>query len=158
MGETAMGDVVKLKSFMIVALVVASTPALAQEPHVMWRASGSGTLAVDPLASSGDGSQPPVQPPVVPAPPHLEIAGPHAIVFTVGLQGKIGFSTVNAKGPVSWRLLKGKLPTGMALDLVSGQIIGVPTSGSEGIYVVELMVTDSEGKAAARFIEINVIE
>ena len=120
----------------------------------MWRAAGSGTLAVDPLASPGDGSQPPV----VPAPPHLEIVGPDTIVFRIGLQGKIGFEIVNAKGSVNWKLLEGSLPTGMMLDLRSGEIIGAPTPGSEGTYVVQLMVTDSEGKAAARVIEIEVIE
>jgi len=148
-----MGDAVRLKSMMIVALVVGSTPALAQEPHVMWRSAGSGTLAVDPLAGPGNGSQPPV----VPTPPPLELAWPDRIVFKVGMAAAFTLPINNAVGPVHWQIRNGTLPAGIMLDVTAGKIIGYPPPGSAGTYVVDLMVTDSEGRVFARAIEIEVI-
>lgn len=146
-----------LRNLMIMALVLGSAPALAQDPHVMWRAAGSGTLAVDPLATPANTNDD-SQPPVVPAPPHLEIDGPDTIVLRIGQQHRVSpFETRNARDPVTWEL-KGGLPYGILLDLDSGEIMGVPVPGSAGTYVVELVARDSEGYAASRVLEINVIE
>ncbi len=82
----------------------------------------------------------------------LEVAAPLNIALNQLPNGKAGIvynQTVFAKGgvkPYSWQIVKGKLPEGVALNPVSGEIYGSPSRAETATFSVQ--VTDNVGKKA----------
>jgi hypothetical protein len=68
---------------------------------------------------------------------------PHA---AVGLSYRVDLSAVGGSGPYRWSLASGRIPNGLTLNPVTGDIHGVPTKTSNAPFTVR--VTSSTGASS----------
>jgi hypothetical protein len=84
----------------------------------------------------------------------LKITGPASAAGEVGVPLALGLKSTGGRPAVTWSLLQGALPTGVALNPATGEITGTPAVA--GAYPLKVQVTDTLGLNATVDVPLKV--
>jgi hypothetical protein len=85
----------------------------------------------------------------------LKITAPPSPAGEVGVPLALGLKSTGGRPAVTWSLLQGALPTGLALNPATGEITGTPAVA--GAYPLKVQVTDTLGLAATVDVPLTVV-
>jgi hypothetical protein len=84
----------------------------------------------------------------------LKIAAPPSAAGEVGVPYALALKSTGGRPAVTWSLLQGALPTGLALNPATGEISGKPAVA--GAYPLQVQVTDTLGLTATVDVPLKV--
>jgi len=84
----------------------------------------------------------------------LKIAAPGSAAGEVGVPYALALKSTGGRPAVTWSLLQGALPAGLALNSATGEITGLPTVA--GAYPLKVQVTDTLGLTATVDVPLTV--
>jgi hypothetical protein len=124
----------------------ATAPANPGAYDFQWRLVQDGVGVFGQLSKSASVFVYPSLPP--------SIDGPSSLLATVGAPFSFQFVPIGGSAPFSWSVTAGSLPSGLALNPVTGVLAG--TASSTGTASVTIRVTDASGRFAEKQLTISV--
>ena len=91
------------------------------------------------------------------APPAFRVLTQIPPRLATGQRYRIHLDAAGGRGPLDWRVSKGKLPPGLRLNAQTGEIVGAPTTVGEFAFTLEATDTSQPPQVAQQDFVVQVI-